>query len=61
MILQIAAAEGKQRETVRDWVAKARELGYLTSHGQGRAGADPGPKLIEFMNDASKNKKRSGT
>ena len=34
-------------ETVRDWIAKARRKGYLTKGVPGRAGAAPGPRLLE--------------
>jgi hypothetical protein len=33
------------RETVRDWVRKATELGYLAPGKRGRASARPGPNL----------------
>jgi hypothetical protein len=51
VIIQIAAAEGKPKETVRTWVAEARRRGYLTSIGQGRPGAEPGPELVKFMTE----------
>jgi hypothetical protein len=33
-------------QTARDWINRARELGYLTRGKPGRAGAKPGPHLI---------------
>ncbi len=33
------------RETMRDWVRRARELGFLAGGVRGRAGARPGPNL----------------
>jgi hypothetical protein len=35
-------------QTVRDWVARARKLGYLTPGQPGRAGAEPGPRLSDL-------------
>lgn len=42
-----SAREGRQipRETIRDWVRKATERGYLAPGKPGRAEARPGPKL----------------
>lgn len=40
------------RTTARDWVHRARVLGYLTASRQGRAGAEPGPRLREESSDA---------
>ena len=34
-------------ETARDWVHRARELGFLSPGKQGRKGATPGPRLRE--------------
>jgi hypothetical protein len=47
----LAAAEGKPRETVRDWVRIARKRGFLTEGRQGRAGAQAGPNLYERRED----------
>ena len=35
-------------QTVRDWVARARSLGYLTPGKPGRSGATPGPRLYSL-------------
>ena len=43
---ELAARYGRPRETIRDWVRRARELGFLTTGTQGRAGAEPGPRLL---------------
>ena len=42
---ELAQQLGIRRETARDWVHRARELGYLTGSHHGRAGALPGPRL----------------
>ncbi len=34
------------RETVRDWIKRARELGFLTAGQQGRAGGELGPRFF---------------
>jgi hypothetical protein len=51
-VLKALAAEEEKRlgravprETVRDWVRKATELGFLAPGKQGRASARPGPNL----------------
>lgn len=41
----LAEAENKPRETIRDWVREARTRGFLSPTTRGRAGASPGPKL----------------
>jgi hypothetical protein len=45
-VREIAERRGVPWQTVRDWVARARKLGYLTHGKQGRSGADPGPRLL---------------
>jgi hypothetical protein len=45
ILIQLAEQLGIRRETARDWVHRARELGYLTTSQHGRAGAQPGPQL----------------
>jgi hypothetical protein len=35
----------RQWQTIRDWLAKATELGFLTKGTPGRAGREPGPNL----------------
>ncbi len=42
---RLAEAEGRPVETVRTWVARARQMGYLSPTRQGVAGAVPGPNL----------------
>lgn len=37
------------KANVRDWVARARGKGYLTSLGRGRAGGEPTPKLRDAL------------
>lgn len=36
-------------ETVRDWVRRGRVEGFLTGTKVGRAGATPGPRLVEYL------------
>jgi hypothetical protein len=45
VLVALAAEESRPRETVRDWVRKATERGYLAPGKPGRAEARPGPKL----------------
>lgn len=53
VLAALAAAETKSLgrevpvETVRTWVNQARRRGFLTPGEPGRAGAKPGPRLIE--------------
>ena len=37
--------------TVRTWIRRAREEGWLTSGQQGRAGAAPGPRLLRWLDE----------
>jgi hypothetical protein len=39
------------RDTVARWVRLAREAGWLAPTTAGRTGAEPGPRLIEWLND----------
>jgi transposase len=34
-------------KTINNWIARARNEGWLGPAAQGRAGADPGPRLLE--------------
>ena len=45
VLVALAQEENRPRETVRDWVRKATERGYLAPGKPGRAEARPGPKL----------------
>jgi hypothetical protein len=53
ILLELANREGRRlgrpvaRETARDWVRGARKRGFLTSGHPGRAGAEPGPNLVQ--------------
>lgn len=40
--------------TVYWWVRRAREQGWLTKGQQGRAGANPGPRLIQWLEEQEK-------
>lgn len=53
VLKELAERRGVQWRTVRDWVARARQLGYLTRGKQGRAGARPGPRLLGESDDAA--------
>ncbi len=45
LIRRLAERFGRPEATVRDWVAAARERGYLSPARPGRRGAAPGPRL----------------
>lgn len=45
VLARLASAESVSRPTIRDWVKRARELGFLAPTKQGRAEATPGPNL----------------
>jgi hypothetical protein len=45
VLARLASAENVSRATIRDWVRRARELGFLAPTKQGRAEATPGPNL----------------
>lgn len=47
VVAELARREGRPSATVRDWVHRARELGYLSPTKQGRGGGSPGPRLKE--------------
>jgi hypothetical protein len=46
---------GRPKGTVRGWVQRARETGWLGAAVQGRMGAEPGPKLISWFGDQMSN------
>jgi hypothetical protein len=46
VLKELAERRGIPRQTVRDWVARARQIGYLAPGKQGRAGGTPGARLI---------------
>jgi hypothetical protein len=45
-LLRLAEKFGSPEETVRTWVARARKEGWLAPGVKGRAGGEPGPKLL---------------
>jgi hypothetical protein len=45
IIVELAHKLGVSRNTARNWVYRARQLGYLAKGTQGRAGAAAGPRL----------------
>lgn len=40
---------GRPEETIRTWVTRARKDGWLGPSAKGRAGAEPGPKLMAWQ------------
>jgi hypothetical protein len=46
---RMAAKYDKPEETVRTWVARARKAGWLGPAMKGRAGSEPGPRLLAEM------------
>jgi hypothetical protein len=48
----LAARHGVQPKAVRDWIARARALGYLGPGRQGKSGAAPGHRLITELKQA---------
>jgi hypothetical protein len=46
---RMAAKYDKPEETVRTWVSRARKAGWLGPAMRGRAGAEPGPRLLAEM------------
>jgi hypothetical protein len=49
-IALIAEGLGRPRNTVADWVRKARQRGWLTAATPGKAGAQPGQRLVAWRN-----------
>ncbi len=47
-VRRMAEEFGRPEETVRTWVAKARQAGWLGPSVKGRAGAEPGPLLRDL-------------
>lgn len=45
-LARIAEQFGRPEETVRTWLARARKEGWLAPGVKGRAGGEPGPKLL---------------
>src|SRR5262249_27537687 len=41
-------------ETVRDWLRRARELGWLATTGPGRRGVEPGPRLRDALREGTR-------
>lgn len=44
---RLAEAYGRPEQTIRTWIARARKEGWLGASAKGRAGAEPGPRLME--------------
>lgn len=45
---RLAAEFGRPEGTIRTWLARAREAGWLGPSVKGRAGAEPGPRLTDL-------------
>jgi hypothetical protein len=45
-VARIAEQLGRPEETVRTWLARARKEGWLAPGVKGRAGGEPGPRLL---------------
>lgn len=58
IIQLLAEQEDRSAEIVRDWVHRARNLGYLTKGQPGRAGAEPGPLLANYKPPRRRRGKR---
>jgi hypothetical protein len=51
-VVKVMAEEmGRPRHTVRTWVRRAREEGWLGKGIQGKAGGGPGPRLREWLRE----------
>lgn len=48
---RMAEERGVPVPTVRTWIRRARQEGWLSEGRQGRAGADLGPRMIEYVNE----------
>lgn len=46
---RIAERFGRPEETVRTWISRARKEGWLAPGVKGRAGGEPGPKLLALQ------------
>lgn len=55
VVTAMAEELGYSPNTVSTWVRRAREEGWLTKGIQGKAGGEPGPKLIEWMREQETN------
>lgn len=47
-IERVAQRFGRPEGTVRSWIARARQAGWLEPGSKGRIGAEPGPRLLEW-------------
>lgn len=45
-VVRLAAEFGAPEDTVRTWLARCRKDGWLTASVKGRAGGEPGPRLL---------------
>ncbi len=51
VIKEMAQRLDRPRNTISTWVRRAREDGWLTRSTQGKAGGEPGPRLIAWLNE----------
>ena len=51
VVKAMAEEMGRPRDTVSTWVRRSREEGWLSKGTQGKAGGEPGPKLVEWMKE----------
>ncbi|MDU8998192.1 hypothetical protein [Streptomyces mirabilis] len=49
---RMAERFGRPEETLRTWVTRARKDGWLGPSAKGRAGAEPGPRLVLYRIEA---------
>ncbi len=47
-LTRVAARFNRPTETIRTWLARARKEGWLAPAVKGRAGGEPGPKLLVY-------------
>lgn len=47
-LARVAARFDRPTETIRTWLARARKEGWLAPAVKGRAGGEPGPKLLVY-------------
>ncbi|MFJ5174775.1 hypothetical protein ACIP68_13125, partial [Streptomyces griseoviridis] len=48
LVRRVATQFGRPTETIRTWLARARKEGWLAPAVKGRAGGEPGPKLLVY-------------
>lgn len=56
-VAHLAEELGSSRNTVADWVRKSRARGWLQKTKRGQTNANPGPRLIEYLESKQKEEK----